>query len=236
MFHIALCDSDHATIARLTRYIHQLPHPTDAMKIYPFSSGNTLIETCRRKIHFNLVVLGSFQGEHHHLKIARVLRRFDSLVPIMVISDHIQDSLAGYEIPLYRYYHKSVAPFLFQKDLQHLLENNSCPQNHSYLFSNWQGLHHVLLKEILFFKSEGSRILVATQRGSFIYRDSIRSLEVRLQRYNFLRIHRSYMVNLHWIRNIRGEEVTLLNGRILPLAKTRSKMLRESMVSQLGQI
>ena len=77
---------------------------------------------------------------------------------------------------------------------------------------------------------------MATQRGSFIYRDSIRSLEVRLQRYNFLRIHRSYMVNLHWIRNIRGEEVTLLNGRILPLAKTRSKMLRESMVSQLGQI
>ncbi|MGP2528477.1 LytR/AlgR family response regulator transcription factor [Acidaminococcus sp. LBK-2] len=236
MFHIALCDNDRTCIAQLTHYIHQLPHPTDAMKIYSFSNGKALIETCRRKIHFNLVVLGAFQGEHLHLKIARALRHYDSFVPIMVISNDIQDSLAGYEIPLYRYYHRSVAPFLFQRDLQQLMGSHSYPQNRSYLFSNWEGLHHVLLKEILYFKSEGSRILLATQQGCFIYRESIKALEVRLQRYNFLRIHRSYMVNLHWIRNIRGEEVTLLNGRILPLAKHRSKMLRESMVRRLGQI
>ena len=71
---------------------------------------------------------------------------------------------------------------------------------------------------------------MATEHESYVYRESIRTLEHRLERFLFQRVHRSYLVNLRWIRNVWGRELTLRNDKILPLAAHRSRELRQRML------
>lgn len=230
MFHIALCDNDPTQCDQFTRCIQKLPQPAEPLQLQRYSHGRALLEDYRQGVRFNLVILGTVREGERLLALARAVRRFDAQVPIMVLAATGRYSLEGYEIPLYRYYKEPLQPYVFTQDLQDLLKQDLFPQRQPFLFSNWQGLHRLTLEEILYFKSEGSRILVATEHESYVYRESIRTLEHRLERFLFQRVHRSYLVNLRWIRNVWGRELTLRNDKILPLAAHRSRELRQRML------
>ncbi|WP_303816262.1 LytTR family transcriptional regulator DNA-binding domain-containing protein, partial [Acidaminococcus timonensis] len=52
----------------------------------------------------------------------------------------------------------------------------------------------------------------------------------QLERFLFHRVHRSYLVNLRWVKNVWGQELTLRNDKVLPLARHRSRELRERLL------
>lgn len=236
MFHIALCDNDPTQCIQFSKCIHQLPQAAEPIALHSYTKGATLLREYQQGARFNLIILGSARDNRQLLVLARSLRRFDSKVPIMVLSQTSRYSLEGYEIPLYRYYKEPFPALTFQRDLQELLDRNLFTQSQPFLFSNWQGLHRITLNEILYFKSEGYRILVATEKESFIYRESIHVLENRLERFLFHRIHRSYLVNLRWVRNVWGRELTLRTGKVLPLATHRSRELRQRLIALSNQL
>lgn len=236
MFHIALCDNDPTQLDQFTTSIQQLPQAAEPVQLQLYRQGPSLLEDYQQGLRYNLVILGSARETRNLIWLARQIRRLDSRVPIMLLSTTGHYSLEGYEIPLYRYYKEPFQPYLFWKDLQELMEQERLNQDHSFLFSNWQGLHRLSLEDILYFKSEGSRILVATEHESYIYRESIRTLEKQLERFLFQRIHRSYLVNLHWVKNIWGQELTLRNGKVLPLARHRSRELRERLLGMASRM
>lgn len=231
MFHIAICDSNPQILTQLTDNILKLPNPSDVLSIHTFLGEQALLRDCRQGCCYNLVLLGPFQQDHRNLALARKIRSFDPQMPISLISNSFQDSLAGYEVPLYRCYPHPFPPRILHRDLQELIRKrrNSC---YTFVFSNWQGLHRFPLKDVIYFKALGSRIQVVTALGNYEYRETLGGLEKQLGRFNFMRIHRSYVLNLHWVRNVWGREVTLLNGSVLPLSKHRSRELRESLKRQ----
>lgn len=230
MFHIALCDNDPTQCDHFTTCIRKLPQPAEPIQLQLYQQGQALLEDYQQGFRFNLVILGSSRDSHLLLTLARAIRMYDAQVPIMVLASTGRYSLEGYEIPLYRYYKEPFQPYVFSQDLQELMEQNLFSQRQPFLFSNWQGLHRLTLEDILYFKSEGSRILLATEHESYVYRESIRTLEQRLERFLFHRVHRSYLVNLRWIRNIWGQELTLRNDKVLPISTHRSKELRQRML------
>lgn len=230
MFHIALCDNDPTQRDQFTTSIHQLPQVAEPVQLQLYREGAELLQDFQQGFRFNLVILGATRETRNLLLLARAVRQLDTRVPIMVLSTTGRYSLEGYQIPLYRYYKEPFQPYQFWKDLQELMEQERLNQNHSFLFSNWQGLHRLSLEDIQYFKSEGSRILVATEQESYVYRESIRTLEKQLERFLFHRVHRSYLVNLRWVKNVWGTELTLRNDKVLPLARHRSRELRERLL------
>ena len=230
MFHIALCDNDPTQRDQFTTSIHQLPQVAEPVQLQLYREGAELLQDFQQGFRFNLVILGATRETRDLLLLARAVRQLDTRVPIMVLSSTGRYSLEGYRIPLYRYYKEPFQPYQFWKDLQELMEQERLNQNHSFLFSNWQGLHRLSLEDIQYFKSEGSRILVATEQESYVYRESIRTLEKQLERFLFHRVHRSYLVNLRWVKNVWGTELTLRNDKELSLARHRSRELRERLL------
>jgi two-component system LytT family response regulator len=88
---------------------------------------------------------------------------------------------------------------------------------------------------------EGADYYVTLHAGGkeYLYRESLKHLEDRLDRGRFVRIHMSAIVNLGKVRKIRrsfgGEyEVTLLSGRKLPVSRRRKKDLLDLGASRFG--
>lgn len=235
MFHIALCDKDPAKIKSLTHNIQSCPDPPDTICIHPFTEAEELVDECRDGARYSLVILETMTGAPKSMDTARVIRSYDKQVPIMMVSPTNQYCAEGYEIPLYRYHENPIPVETLWSDLKNLMAEPLFPQTSSLVFRNWEGIHKILMKDILYLMTTENRLVVKTATEEYSLRGSITATAKKLNRYHFYRCHKSYLVNLHHIRSLTGEEVHLDTGEALPVAKKRARNLRIFLENTMGE-
>lgn len=86
--------------------------------------------------------------------------------------------------------------------------------------------------DIVWIEAEGPYVRVHTEEGETLVRESLRGLEERLDPREFFRIHRSAMINLGRVQEIRplsrGDSAIILRGGIeLRLSRTRRRAFEE---------
>jgi two-component system LytT family response regulator len=92
----------------------------------------------------------------------------------------------------------------------------------------------VWVSEILWIGAEENYVRINTGRESHLLRETISSLEQKLDPEMFLRIHRSSIVNLRFVKEVRaqsrGESVVLLaNGHKIPMSRGYYSRLRTNL-------
>ena len=81
------------------------------------------------------------------------------------------------------------------------------------------------LGEILYLESFGRKLVIRTRGERYEIYGSIEKEERRLSSRGFVRIHRSYLLNLQAADGLQGNQVLLCNGELLPLSRLRRKKL-----------
>jgi len=96
-----------------------------------------------------------------------------------------------------------------------------------------KGVHRVKTKDILYCVSDGNyttfRMLNETE---IVVSKNLKHFESKLKEYNFLRIHKSYLVNIDHIDFLikeQGGSVIMKNGKSLPISRNCKKALYEKM-------
>ncbi len=85
----------------------------------------------------------------------------------------------------------------------------------------------VKLDEILFIEANDNYVTLATTASNYVLKTTIKSLLDVLPDF-FWRIHRSYIINLHHLKNFDAEELTVEN-KTLPVGKSFYPMLLEKL-------
>lgn len=85
--------------------------------------------------------------------------------------------------------------------------------------------------EILYLESLDNYVKVHLKDKVIVTRESISSLEAKLAVHQFVRIHRSFIVNVKSIKSLNGESVEV-NGKELPFGRA----FKKSALSQLGDM
>lgn len=80
------------------------------------------------------------------------------------------------------------------------------------------GIEEISADNILFIKGDGAYIDINTTEGVVIQRKLLKDIEMELPD-NFIRIHRSYLVNKHYIEE-KGATHILLKGEKLPISRS----------------
>jgi DNA-binding LytR/AlgR family response regulator len=83
---------------------------------------------------------------------------------------------------------------------------------------------------ILYIEARSTGNIIKTLNRTYIIREDIHSLEVKLQQNNFFRCHRSYLVNFKRVKEIvpsgRTFQIILDTGQKIPLSRKQEKLLR----------
>jgi two-component system, LytTR family, response regulator len=92
----------------------------------------------------------------------------------------------------------------------------------------------VWVSEILWIGAEENYVRINTGRESHLLRETISAIEKKLDPEMFLRIHRSSIVNLHFVKEVRaqsrGESVVILaNGHKIAMSRSYYSRLRVSL-------
>lgn len=98
-------------------------------------------------------------------------------------------------------------------------DNQVLQINDSLFLKKDNYFERVLLKEILFLEADSNYTTIHTQCGRFVYSMVLKKIEEQLPPDLFLRIHRSYVVNVNLIDGFEGNMLYIGEHKI-PVSKT----------------
>lgn len=99
-----------------------------------------------------------------------------------------------------------------------------------YLFSYNHLQVPMKLNDIYYIEKEDKLLVYHTRKGKFSERKNMKDAEKYFERYQFLRIHASYLVNFQYITKIETDNV-YVRGEVLPFARNRKKEVSEKIRS-----
>jgi DNA-binding LytR/AlgR family response regulator len=79
------------------------------------------------------------------------------------------------------------------------------------------------------------KIVINTPTRQCTFYGGLTAEEEKLSKYDFIRIHKGYLVNMAHIQRINKTNVVLKNGQVLPLSEHRFKTVFDSFTSYLAR-
>jgi DNA-binding LytR/AlgR family response regulator len=124
-------------------------------------------------------------------------------------------------------------PFTYERFLQSVQKLRLAPKeepaatNPDRIFIKVDGrLQKLERDEILYIESMGDYVRFITPERKYITHNTIKNIEARVQGMNFMKVHRSYIVNLSSVDHLREGEV-IVRGIPIPVSKTHRTRVRE---------
>ena len=81
--------------------------------------------------------------------------------------------------------------------------------------------------EILYFENVGDYIKVISSVGNFIFHGTIKALDNRITHPRFLKVHRSYIINLDKIKDIE-DNTLVIERKVIPISRAHKPILLRS--------
>jgi len=147
---------------------------------------------------------------------------------VILTTAFTQYALEGFELDVVDYLLK---PFSFERFLKaiskiHRIAKNNNPIFHQkYLFLRAQGIiQKVKIEDMLFVEAKGSFVLIHTTTNRFIANTSLQEVLTRLGS-NFIRCHKSFIINIAAINKIVGNTIKIDNHSIMIGRTYRDQLL-----------
>ena len=100
--------------------------------------------------------------------------------------------------------------------------NNQFIDKQRIVFPTKNGFEVVQSNSIVYCKSDGSYTNVFTIEQEYLITKSLKDISTLLVEPQFIRIHKSYLVNRNYIKGFKSEEYNLemISGEIIPVSDT----------------
>jgi two-component system, LytTR family, response regulator len=96
-------------------------------------------------------------------------------------------------------------------------------------------LFNLPIEEIIFLEASGDYTIISTKADQFVSSSGIGKLEEIMNPDTFIRVHRSTIVNINYLKEIErhfngGMVVKMQNGKSFPVSRTYAKQIRKKVV------
>jgi len=106
-------------------------------------------------------------------------------------------------------------------------ENNAAEEEYIFIKSNLKK-RKIFINNILWIEALGDYIKLVTNDESYVILSTMKAFEKEVEEYSFLRIHKSYIVNLKKIKRFNSKFVEI-NTENIPLSRNKKKLLIEAL-------
>lgn len=173
------------------------------------------------------------------LDIAKRIRKFRKDAVIIFATNYINYAPEGYEINAFRYLLKKDLSFKLEKYLEQAIQYLH-KNSETIKFQTNGEIVDIPLARILYIEAQLHTVKIFVQdtrkTREYTFYSSIGKLEEHLSEKGFLRIHKSYLVNMAHIQRYQFQKVELDNGLELSASKSRYAEQKEKYLFWKGQI
>lgn len=217
---VLICDDDGASLLRIHQKAESVFEKLNTMVSFDLFDQAAEI-TMEQLRDCNIALLDiDLEGQGHSgIDVARRLRAVNGSALILFITNFIEYAPEGYEVQAFRYILKRDLDAVLSRYLMQALEQLSDAGDVLRLQSKGEILD-IPVESILYLEVLGHSVSVFVQSGeAHTVNASLSSFERQLETHGFLRIHKSYLVNMRHIKKFQCRELTLDNGTALRVSE-----------------
>ncbi len=152
------------------------------------------------------------------MDIARKLRQVNSRALILFVTNFIDYAPAGYEVQAFRYILKRDLDNVLERYLMQAMERLAEGQECLHL-QNKDETADIPLQQISYLEVMDHSVSIHAGERSYELSATLSGLEERLDAHGFLRVHKSFLVNMAHIRKFRSRECLLSDGTVLSVSE-----------------
>jgi len=195
-------------------------------------SGTEALQLLRER-EYDAVFLDLAMPGLSGLDLAAVLARFRVAPPVVFVTAHAEHAVDAFDLNAVDYLLKPVREERLREAVRRISEGAAAPPADDTIAVELAGVTRLVVRsDVRFVEAQGDYSRLHTAAGSHLVRLPISSLEERWRDAGFLRIHRSLLVALRHVEEIReddGRVAVLVGGRELQVSRRHTPALREQL-------
>ncbi|MBQ9765192.1 MAG: response regulator transcription factor [Lachnospiraceae bacterium] len=202
-------------------------------EIVEYSCGRELIKALDNSAIADVYFLDiqMENGTDDGICIARELRRRGIKSLIIYVTSFIDYVQIGYEVKAFRY--------LLKNQIEEKLPMVLGDIRHELSGEDFFSFHisgeniRINKSEIMYIESDRRQLKLYTDNaGDYCFYESMDNVQKALGE-SFIRCHRSYMVNMAYIKGWKGEQIELTSGTIIPISRSYAKDVKQRLMLEL---
>lgn len=231
MLQIAVCDDNMDELSNMVQLINQYRESKHLDCEYAiFQNGFELISSLEKGKRLDIYCLDIIMPGFTGIEVAKEIRSFDKTAPILFFTSSPEFALESYSVKAINYVLKPISKEKLFFTFDDILERINADKNEAAIVvkSN-EGIQRILLSNLVFAEVIGRNVLYHLMSGKVIEcSESFSSACDNLMKYGqFIKTHRSYIVNMQYIDTIDNHQVTLQTLSRIPISQGKAREIKE---------
>lgn len=215
---ILICDDEHQYNNILKKHLdtymkcHYTKYEVDIVSDPKIVLDNEIV--------YQLAFLDIQMNEVDGISLAKILKDRNSKIIIFFITSYKNYQDDAMDLRAFRFFEKPIDPERLYSGLDKAMEYIDESYVDFYIYANNE--HKKILTDDVIYVERGNRqIALITTHGKYITRESFDDWCNILQNSFFYRVHKSYIVNLHYVTSYKYSELFIQNNTRIPIASRR---------------
>ena len=227
---IAIVEDQDDEAERLAGYFDRYSKEKNcSFSISRFETGDRFL--ARYQPVYDIVFMDIMMPGINGLDTARELRKTDSSVTLIFVTNMARFAIKGYEVEAFDFVVKPVTYQSFVIKLDRVLAKLKNEQRETHiLLSLPEGKKRFSPAQIKYLEVNGHKVIYHTTEGSYQVYGSMKSAAGQLNPQVFSRCNNCYLVNLNYVSAINGLSVTVGNDT-LQISRSR----KNAFITQLNE-
>lgn len=232
MFRIAVCDDDRTQLCQLSEYIKEYTARNAArfeVRLQCFENGADLLAAHEKGERFQVILLDIIMPLISGIETAQEIRELDKVAKIVFLTASPEYALDSYKVKAFSYLLKSSSKEELFRLFDEAINELAISEAECIVVRSRAGLIKLYFHSLEYVEVDRRTVYYHLSNGGVIETfGSFHELEQKLLMHKqFIKPHRSFIVNMEHIKEISNSELRTVSGSRIPVPRASFSRIKD---------
>ncbi len=212
---ILICDDEIKYVCDLEAHVHE--YMRDRFIEHELVTATSAQQVLSGELRFDLAFLDIEMEGTNGIELAKELRKHNSKITIFFVTNYNEYQDDAMDVRAFRFFSKPFDVARLYSGLNKAMEYIDRAYVDIFLYGD-NAQQRILIDDILYLTRENRKTVVKTVKQSITIRQSFDELAEKMPPLFFYQVHKSFVVNLHYVKQYSYSELHLTDGTRIPVA------------------
>lgn len=225
--YIAICDDNIEDLLIMEKLLlkYAAYYPSINFQTEKFSDASALLQKIQKREMADIYILDIIMSQISGIDLGSQIRKAGSKSTIIYVTSSDDFALDAYDIHAIRYLLKPIYENTFFEALDFAVSYTGMKECSSYLVKTKNGLLSVPYSKIEYIENSSRKLeihLTNKEQITSIYIRTSFDEEIKelADNRNFLRVHKSFLINLNYVAQLGRNIITMESGGTIPISRS----------------